>query len=311
MDADLSRFDHMNSIHPSVPVVDGAYKRDFSAEIDCAAENELIVRGQLRDHRFEMSHVWRTRTPEYEILSASAEDGTGFVDTEVLKKYSGIAGGRVGRGFTRWVLDNIGDRHGSHETLLLAIEMARVAQQVYQFPPEFEARFSVVSDACSEPAHVAWLKDRAYMPDLANSCYTYRDASHDLFSQRDVRCGFQTSITRPRPGDTGVFWRRKQLSIHQLNTGGWGCESAMQDSVHDISVQFEMGSDGVVSNAVSRGVRLPYHGICEDAQLRTAMLNGIQLTPNFSRQLGETVGGESGCTHLFDLSIDCLRLFQF
>lgn len=290
-------------MHPSVPFEEGSYRREFEAEVDCASENELVVRGAFRDHRFDMFQVWRVKTPHYEVLKAAAGDKSGFVDADALANFPSISGVRLGRGFTRWVLEKIGDGKGTQETLLFAIEMARVAQQVYQFPPDFENADK------TNLALAAWVKDRAYMPDLANSCYTYRDASRELFTTREVRCGFDGSITRPRPGDKAVFWRKKQLSIQEVVDGDWQCHSTMQDSIHDISVEFQMSQAGRLRNAQSRGLRLPYHGICEDAQLRTAMLNGIELTPRFSKQLGETVGGESGCTHLFDLTSDCLRLF--
>jgi hypothetical protein len=184
-----------------------------------------------------------------------------------------------------------------------------VAQQVYQYTPEFEAQFPDSGNP-TESAHVAWLKDRAYMPDLANSCYTYRDQSDELFKNREVRCGFGPEIYRPRPGDDRFFWRNKRLAI-AMNGAGYACESAMEDRIHDIKVNFDLSSDGVISTAQSRGLRLPYHGVCEDAQLRTAGLNGMRVAPSFVLQFADRIGGANGCTHLFDLSIDCLRLFKF
>src|SRR5581483_6465805 len=166
-----------------------------------------------------------------------------------------------------------------------------------------------------EAAHIAWRKDRAYMPDLANSCYTYRDESAELFRHREVRCGFDAELTRPRPGQKAAFWRRKRVSIREGSAGdgrsAYVCESAMEDNIHDILVGFEIAGDGTISGAHSRGLRLPYHGICEDAQQRTPGLNGLSVTTDYVRQFAEYVGGSSGCTHLFDLSIDCLRLFRF
>ena len=200
----------------------------------------------------------------------------------------------------------------------MAIEMARVGQQVYQFPEGFEDQFPLRSDSVTEAsrvAHIAWMKDRAYMPDLVNSCYTYREESAGLFESREVRCGFDSQITRPKPGDKRVFWRNKRVAIAANKTEDgdavFACESAMEDRIHDIRINFDLSSDGVISNAHSRGLRLPYHGICEDAQLRTPGLNGLRVAEKFIQQFAEHVGGAQGCTHLFDLSIDCLRLFRF
>jgi hypothetical protein len=212
------------------------------------------------------------------------------------------------------VLSALGDRAGAQEHLLTAIEMARVGQQVYQFTPEFEAQFPSSGGDPTESARTAWLKDRAYMG-LANTCYTYRDESDSLFANRKVRCGFSPELTRPKPGDQRVFWRNKRLAIEMKageNCGTvYACESAMEDSIHDIRIGFDLSSDGLVSNAWSSGARLPYHGICEDPHLRTQALNGLKVTAAFVGQFAEHVGGAQGCAHLFDLSIDVLRLFSF
>jgi hypothetical protein len=193
--------------------------------------------------------------------------------------------------------------------------MARVGQQVYQFPAALDYQFqpegASTAVSSSDKARVSWINDRSYMKDLANSCYTYRDESLELFSSRAVHCGFDTGITHPQPGDKRVFWRTKRALVKPLQGGAWFCESAMEDSIHDIQVQFEIDADAIIQRASSRGLRLPYHGICEDAQLRTEGLVGRQITREYVRQFADAVGGASGCTHLFDLSIDCLRLFQF
>lgn len=303
----------MSDVSLSFPSPVSGYERTFEAEIDCLTENELLVRGRMRDHRFEFTHTWRLRTPDYEVLEASAEQLTGDpadFDPGLCNRYADIRGVCIGRGFSRRILDALGDGAGRNEHLLLAIEMARVGQQVYQFPPGFAEQFLPVSDDPTEGARAAWRKDRGYMPDLVNSCYTYRDESADLFDRRDVRCGFSAEITRPRPGERRVFWRRKRVAV-TANEGVFDCLSGMEDSIHDIEVRFTLGADGVISSAGSRGLRLPYHGICEDAQNRTPGLIGLHVTGEFIRQFADVVGGRSGCTHLFDLSIDCLRLFRF
>jgi hypothetical protein len=294
-------------------LTDGTYKRTFSAEIDSLTEHELLVKGEMRDGAFALQHSWRLRTPDYEILAASASQLSGELDAQLCETYSRISGVRIGRGFSRNVLNAMGEGVGQREHLLLAIEMARVGQQVYQFPPEFEAQFTVedANDDATGIARTAWLKDRAYMTDIANSCYTYRDESERLFDSREVRCGFATGITRPRPGEKRVFWREKQVSITPQSDGALFCSSAMQDTIHDIRVEFDISSDGLIGRASSSGSRLPYYGICEDAQLRTPGLEGLRVTSDFVRQFADVIGGRSGCTHLFDLSIDCLRLFDF
>lgn len=302
------------NIEPSVPLPVSGYQRTFTAEIDVVTEHELLVRGQMRDQRFSFEHVWRVRTPEYEVVEANARQLAGDeaeFDPALCARYANIRGVKIGRGFSKRILAELGNLPGAQEHLLTAIEMARVGQQVYQYTPEFEAQFQPQNDSTSEAARIAWLKDRAYI-DLANSCYTYRDASAELFANREVRCGFDVKLTRPQPGDKRIFWRNKLLSIKQQpGSSDYACESAMEDRIHDIKINFDLSGDGVISQAESQGLRLPYHGLCEDPHQRTPGLNGLRVTPAFVAQFAEQVGGASGCTHLFDLSIDVLRLFKF
>lgn len=298
------------AIELSVPLNQTNYLRTFEAEIDVLAENELLVRGLMRDHRFAFEHTWKLRTPDYEVAEATARQTVGEFDRRLCERYAEIKGVRIGRGFSKRVISALGDQPGAQEHLLTAIEMARVGQQVYQYTPEFEAQFPKAAGGASEAARVAWLKDRAYMS-LANTCYAYRDESEALFAGREVRCGFDSELTRPKPGDKRVFWRNKRLAIELKDNGGFACESAMEDRIHDIKINFDLSDAGVISNARSRGLRLPYHGICEDPHQRTPALDGLKVSGAFVGQFAEHVGGASGCTHLFDLSIDVLRLFSF
>jgi hypothetical protein len=302
------------AIELTIPLPNSSYQRTFSAEIDITAEKELLVRGSMRDHRFAFEHVWKIRTPEYEIVESYARQIAGEFSPDLCARYAGVKGARIGRGFSKRVISELGEAPGAQEHLLTAIEMARVGQQVYQYTPEFESQFPSSRGEATEDARIAWLKDRAYMG-LANTCYTYRDESEGLFANREVRCGFDAEMARPKPGDKRVFWRNKRVAI-ELKAGGNGeaayaCESAMEDSIHDIRIGFDLSGDGVVSNARSSGDRVPYHGICEDPHLRTPGLEGLKVTGAFVGQFAEHVGSAQGCAHVFDLSIDVLRLFKF
>lgn len=296
----------------SIPLSSPSYLRTFEAEIDVVAENEIFVHGMMTDHRFAFEHTWKVRTPDYEVIEAAAVQIAGDkndFDPELCRRYADIAGVKIGRGFSKRIVSTLGDLPGANEHLLMAIEMARVAQQVYQYSPEFESQFPYAEGGTTEAAYIAWQKDREYM-NLGNSCYAYRDETEALFAEREVLCGFDSSVTQPKPGDKRVFWRSKSLSVNLTNSG-YECESFMQDRIHDIKINFDLSRKGVISNARSRGLRLPYQGICEDAQLRTPGLNGLKVTAEFIGQFADQVGGASGCTHLFDLSIDCMRLFSF
>src|SRR5262245_3852379 len=127
------------AIELSIPLSHSSYRRTFAAEIDVLAENELLMRGSMRDHRFAFEHVWRLRTPDYEIIEAAARQTEGEFDPRLCERYVGVKGVCVGRGFSKRVLSALGDSPGTQEHLLTVIEMVCVGQQVYQYTLEFEA----------------------------------------------------------------------------------------------------------------------------------------------------------------------------
>src|SRR5262245_61422302 len=151
-------FKTIMAIELSIPLSHSNYNRTFAAEIDVLAENELLVRGSTRDHRFAFEHVWRLRTPEYEITEAAARQIEGEFDPRLCERYAGVKGARVGRGFSKRVISALGDSPGAQEHLLMAIEMARVGQQVYQYTPEFEAQFQSGGGGANEEGRSNWMK---------------------------------------------------------------------------------------------------------------------------------------------------------
>jgi hypothetical protein len=298
-----------------VPLQGLAYERRFSAEIDVIGENILRVHGRLEDHRIAVAHDWTVRTPDYEVITAGATTVAEGQAADVCSSYAGLGGVRIGRGFSKRVADVLGETEPwCAEHLQLAVEMARVTQQIYQFPDGFDRRFPIDGAACSPQALVSWQQDRAYMRGLANSCYTYSDACAGLLATQDVVSHVGPALTRPQVGTRAAFRRKKWLMIRREGAGarrGFNCQSGMHDNLHDIAVKLWVSADGTISAAKSTALRLPYSGLCETPQARTSSLNGQHFAPDLIRLLAERLGGKAGCTHLFDLSADCLRLFAF
>lgn len=303
---------------PSHPLPEGGYVRTFEAEIDNHTAPTIRVRGVLSDYRCTLEHHWVLQTPEYEVIEASARHLQGdpaILSPELIVRYPNIRGVRIGRGFSQTVRESLGHLPGWQDHLALAIEMARVGQQVYKLPKGYHERFQPLTAGIppgpSRLSRMAWEQDRSYMPALCNSCYTFRDASAALFAQRHVVC-FDLDVVQPEPGQKRMFWRHKRMHISKRPDGnGFHCQNAMDDTVHDIRMTFDIDADGTIQKAKSEGRRLPYQGICEDPHVKTLGLNGKKLSNDFVRLLAQEVGGTSGCTHLFDLAVDCLRFFNW
>jgi hypothetical protein len=265
-----------------------------------------------------LEHEWVLQTPAYKVIQASARHLCG--EPEVLApglvmRYPDIRGVRIGRGFTKTVREALGHLPGYQDHMVLAIEMARAGLQAYKLPKGYHERFQpLVADLPPGPsrlARMAWEQDRTYLPDLCNSCYTLRDESVVLFEERTV-VSFDPNLISPDPGQKRFFWRHKRMCISEHpSSQGFRCQNEMADTMHDIRLAFDLSTDGTVNQAVSEGVRLPYLGICDDAQVRTSGLNGKKLSKDFIQLIADQVGGSAGCTHLFDLSVDCLRFFNW
>jgi hypothetical protein len=303
---------------PSHPLPEGGYVRTFEAEIDNHTASIILVRGVLSDYRCTLEHQWVLQTPDYEVMEASARHLQGddaMLAPALRLRYPNIRGVRIGRGFSQTVREALGHLPGWEDYLTLAIEMARVGQQVYKLPKGYHEQFRPLTNDIppgpSRLSRMAWEQDRSYMPGLCNSCYAFRDASAELFARRDVVC-FDLDIVQPEPRQKRLFSRSKRLHISQrADDNGFHCENVMDDTVHDIRMAFDIDADGTIQGASSAGLRLPYQGICEDPHLNTPGLNGKKLNKAFVRLLAQEVGGASGCTHLFDLSVDCLRFFNW
>jgi hypothetical protein len=318
MSTEESFVDRLRVCKPTWPLPDSGYRRTFDAEIDDHGETTLRVRGVLEDHRCRLEHEWILRPPEYEVIEAAArhiDDRQGILSPEIATRYPLICGVRLGRGFTRRVREALAELPGHQEHLALAIDMARVGQQVYKLPTGYSERFRPLAahlpPGPSHVARIAWEQDRAYMPALRNSCYALRDETVSLFDERHV-ISFDPESTSPAPGQKRFFWRTKRLHITALPDGrGYRCRNGMDDTVHEIALGFDLAPDGTLTRAESQGRRVPYRGICDDAQARTLGLNGLRVDHAFVQRVGEAVGGVTGCTHLFDLAVDCLRCFAW
>lgn len=303
---------------PSLPLPDDGYVRAFEAEIDYLEDKTMRVSGIQTDHRHSLQYTWVVSLPDYEIVHASAQHLSGeptVLSPQLLSRCTTIRGAQTSQGITKIIRTALGDLPGKQEHLALAVEMARVSLQGFPVPNGDHERFASVAETLppgpTQVARMSWERDRVDWSWICNSCYAYRDESETLFKERDVTC-FDLDLVSPEPGQKRFFWRKKELKICRRPDGfGFLCHNEMNDTFHALGVSFDIGSDGTISAAESQWQRLAYQGICEDTQTRTPALVGKKLDKRYARLLADHVGGRSGCSHLFDLSVDCVRFFEW
>jgi hypothetical protein len=169
--------------------------------------------------------------------------------------------------------------------------------------PRAEAERATAGDALA-----CWTLDMTGWVDLPNSCFTYSEAGRQLFGTRTVATPMVPDLYSPLPGQRKVFERRK---VARLEVAGRLLRlfHSMHDNVHGFEITYEIDlASGRVVRAEHLTPRLPYMGICSEPQRKITTLLGETADPGLRRRIQATLGGESGCAQLYDLTADLLKL---
>ncbi|HSF04313.1 MAG TPA: DUF2889 domain-containing protein [Methylomirabilota bacterium] len=240
-------------------------------------------------------------SPSYEIREAACRALAGDLAPDVVHGVTTLAGTRMVAGFTRKVAEATGGSPGGALVVDAAVEVARLARQTTRLPRARAERAAAGAWEC-------WQLDMAGWADLPDSCFTYSPAGRALFATRAVATSSHPDLYSPRPGQRRVFVRAKLARIERAD-GRLRLFHAMHDNVHGFEVTCEVdGATGTIVRAEHVTPRLPYAGICSEPQTRLRALVGERVDDGLRKRLGGLVGGPSGCTQLYDLTADLLKL---
>lgn len=282
------------------------YERAIHGWVDAPGDEVLRMTVRVSDPWVGVELVAETTpSPAYLIQSARGRVLVGpveRVDSALGDAMSGLAGVPMTAGFTRQVAGVAGRRAGAQYFLDAAIEVARLARQVTRLPR------AVVEHHLREGPVGAWRLDMQGWVDLPSSCYTYRPESERLFAERPVTTPMPAVIYHP-PRDAVRVFNRTKVARLERRAGDWALAHTMFDEVHSFQVWYVVDPEaGIVLDAGSLTPRLPYMGICSDAQGRVRELVGQRLDVGLRKRLVGLIGGTSGCAQLYDLTADLLRL---
>lgn len=281
------------------------YERVMHGWVDAPAEDAFGITVRISDPwiAVELAAV-TTPPPEYGIREAWGRVLVGApdrVDPALGAALAELAGATMTAGFTRTVAGVTGGRAGGPYFADAAVEIARLARQVTRLPR------AVVERHLAEGVVGRWRLDMQGWADLPASCYTYRPESERLFAERPVTTPMPAVVYGPPPGTRAVFNRTRTARLERRD-GGLVLSHAMFDEVHAFQVWYVADAGGIIVEAGSLTPRLPYAGICSDAQGRVAALRGERLDAGLRKRLGSLVGGAEGCAQLYDLTADLLKL---
>ncbi len=242
--------------------------------------------------------------PAYEIRTAAARATAGDVAPEALAGVARLGGTRMVGGFTRRLIEVVGQATGAALVIDAALEAARLARQVTKLPA------AITGTVAPDDARACIGLDTSTWPDLVGSCFTYSAAGADVLASRTVTPTLPPSFYSPAPGAERIFVRRKLARL--VRTGDrLHLFSSMHDDVHGFDVHYAIDlAAGTVVAADATTSRLPYRGLCDEPQARVRAMVGQSVDALLRKRSQTLLGGETGCGQLFDLTGDVLKLLE-
>ena len=277
------------------------YERVTTGRVDNTHDDAFThtVRLEEPDRALEIEIV-ATPSPEYAIRAARGRALRGDVAPSVIDGLRTLAGVVMVAGLTRQARDAMGQGAGASAAVDAVIEAARLARQVAKLPRKHAERAAIDPLEC-------WRLDTTGWVDLPDSCFTYSDAGRALFGTRAIATPMHPDLYSPRPGQRGVFERRKVARVERRDRG-LALFHSMHDDVHGFEITYEIDASGRIVKAEHVTPRLPYMGICSEPQRKIGALLGETADEDLRRRIQLHLGGPTGCAQLYDLTADLLKL---
>ena len=278
------------------------YERVTTGRVDNTHDDAFThtVRLEDPDRALEVAIV-ATPSPDYAIRAARCRVERGEVAASVADGVARLAGVAMVGGLTRRVMEAAGGGAGAALAVDAVVEAARLARQVAKFPRERAER------AAGGDPWECWQLDTTGWVDLPDSCFTYSDAGRALFGTRTIATLMQPDLYSPRPGQRGVFERRKVARLERRD-GRLALFHSMHDNCHGFEITYEIDAAGRIVKAEHLTPRLPYMGICSEPQRKIGALLGEMVDDGLRRRIQLHLGGPTGCAQLYDLTADLLKL---
>ena len=278
------------------------YERVTTGRVDNTHDDAFTHTVRLEDPERALEvEIVATPSPDYAIRAARCRTLRGDVAPAVTAGVTSLAGAAMVGGLTRRAAQATGGGAGAALAVDAVIEVARLARQVAKFPRERAER------AAGGDPWECWQLDTTGWADLPDSCFTYSDAGRALFGTRTIATPMQPDLYSPRPGQRGVFERRKVARLERRD-GGLILFHSMHDNCHGFEITYEIDAGGRIVKAEHVTPRLPYMGICSEPQRKIGALLGETVDEALRRRIQLHLGGPTGCAQLYDLTADLLKL---
>jgi len=107
-----------------------------------------------------------------------------------------------------------------------------------------------------------------------------------------------------------LFNRSISVNVRSIDTNTVTVDGVFLDSYHEICMTLLVDIEShTITSAGGEFRRVP-HTDCMETQKRIKELIGINLNRNVRKQVQMAVGLKHGCTHLTDLTLECIKGFM-
>ena len=284
------------------------YERTVTGWVDVRPEGLLRLGARLSDHRASVDvSLDVTPSPGFDVVRADGAwrpPGPAGQLEDLPDRLARLAGLRLFPGFRRRVVDVLGpDAPGAAQVADAVVEAARLSRQVTRLDPRHVP---------ADPTPLDFRRlDLMAWPEFSDMCFTYSAASTSLFEEPGVRVPATLDMYVPRPGARLAFHRYKRAEIARAD-GILTLYQSMFDQVHGFELWYDLDIQTQrILRARALTPRLPYMGICDQAQGRNQTLIGMTLDERWPTALRGVTGGRLGCFQFTDLTGDLFRLLSF
>lgn len=104
-----------------------------------------------------------------------------------------------------------------------------------------------------------------------------------------------------------LFNRSISVNVRSSGMDSLTVDGVFLDSHHELCITMVVDIKSRTITTASGEFRRSPHSDCSETQKRIKRLEGINLNKNVRKQIQTAVGQKDGCTHLTDLTLECVK----
>ncbi len=105
-----------------------------------------------------------------------------------------------------------------------------------------------------------------------------------------------------------IYERNINASVAKSGSKHITTKASLLDLTHNMRVEIKVHiKDRTIVEARAKMIKAPFK-VCDQTTLRVEGLKGVKIDRGVTRRLKDIIGRNEGCTHLYELSVEAVRL---